>query len=150
MRNWKVSRLMQALEDRILEGAPLTQNMSEPGDIDRLLASAITKGALPLEDIPNLTVVSGELSVAGGAVSAYGEWNSTHSAAKTAAVGAVDTGINLGSAWAGAYAGGLIGSAIGPEGTVAGAIIGAGVSLGVGFFSSYVGDNIANDIINSF
>jgi RHS repeat-associated protein len=151
-------RILEAFESQILGDAPLLQNMSEPGQIDNLLTTVTTRGkdllsdepTSLLEDTPKALVAGRVLAGAGGVISGIGEYNQTKSLGKAAAVGAVDTGINLGSMWAGAEAGAVVGSFIGPEGTLAGGLIGGAVSLGVSTAGSLIGDNVANKIINWF
>jgi RHS repeat-associated protein len=96
------------------------------------------------------------LSVAGGAVGAYGEWNATnHDWGKTIEVGAADTAINFGAGVAGAAAGGFVSGALagglmgaeigafaGPIGLVAGAVVGAAISM----VATTVATNVINDL----
>ena len=108
------------------------------------------------------------LSVLGGAVNAYGEYNSGAGWGKTVGVGVADTAVNVGAGYAGAWVGtaavtatatvagsllegtelgATIGTALGgPVGTVVGgvvgAIAGAAIAYGVG--------NVVNDVINWF
>ncbi len=94
------------------------------------------------------------LAVAGGIVSGFGEWQTSHSVTKTLAVTAADTAINLGAAMASdAVAGALIGSAFGPGvGTAAGLLVGAGFAVGSYFLDNYVNKNInawSGDVSNT-
>jgi hypothetical protein len=91
------------------------------------------------------------LSLAGGLVAAYGEYNASNGdVGRAVAVGATDTAINyfagvfVGIA-ADALLGTELGATLGPGGAVAGALVGAAIGAGLAIFA----DNAANSAINT-
>ncbi|SDN44739.1 RHS repeat domain-containing protein [Actinacidiphila guanduensis] len=127
----------------------LMKNMSQEA-ADRLAASTLQKSQ-GLSSAGKYVKTGGYgLSLLGGGVSAYGEWNSSHDAFRTAAVGVGDSGVNAGAGLFGGTMGGMLvggetgaelGVWAGPVGVVAGALIGAG--------AAYVGDDLLNKGIDT-
>jgi hypothetical protein len=96
------------------------------------------------------------LSLPGGVVSAYGEWNaSDHDAGRTILVGVADIGVNYGGAVVGGIAadallGGEIGEWLGPWGAIAGAALGDLVGSAIGYFDSNTFNSLINSLANFF
>ena len=113
--------------------APITRAMTDEG-YDRFITSIPKQGWNVAKASPYVDAASKGLSVLGGGIQAYGEWNSTHSVGKTVAVGVADTGVNLGASVAGEAVGtaavGVAASVLG--GTEWGATIGTALGGPVG------------------
>jgi hypothetical protein len=167
-RNLPKLNVLSHLWSGAMNDAPIFRNM-QPDVFDRFVTSIPSKAQALVKAGRITTGVSVGLSVLGGGIQAYGEWNSSHGDwAKTVAVGGADTGINIGASLIGNAAGPAIvagGTSVvtgllsgtemgaeigtvmgGPVGTIAGAIVGAAVGAGL----AYLGGNVVNDIINLF
>jgi RHS repeat-associated protein len=173
IRNFSNLRVLSRLYNAPTNDWPITQAMSEPWQQEQLARSLPRWSADQAESLaeagPWVRGAGIGLSVVGGGISAYGEWNSTNgNVAKTVAVGVADTGVNLGAGVGGAVFGeaavgmatGLAGSLLGgtemgaaigtmlggPVGTVVGGLVGAavGAALAVGV------SNVVNNVINWF
>jgi RHS repeat-associated protein len=149
--------VLAKLREGMNEGTGIFRNMNDPDTpwrAAKINSQIETQASELAPELRAMRIGGYGLAVIGGGVSAYGEYNETHSWAKAATVGVGDTAIGIGAGIAGGVLGGMvagteIGAAIGSVipgggtvvGAVAGAIIGAGISL--------VASNAFNDVVNS-
>jgi RHS repeat-associated protein len=163
-RNLPKLNVLGHLWSGAFEDAPLTRAMTAEA-YDRFITSIPKQGWNLAKASPYVDAASKGLSVLGGGIQAYGEWNSTNgNVAKTVAVGVADTGVNLGASVVGEAAGtaavgfaagvlsgtewgATIGTALGgPVGTIVGGVVGALAGAAI----AYGAGSVVNKIISWF
>ena len=149
-----------SVNTKLYEGASqrlgIFQNAADnPEYLDKIMSTTLNKSEELTKTGKITTGLGYGLSVAGGAIAAYGEYTSRNGdIGRAVAVGATDTGINIGAGEAGSVVAGVLtdaalgtelGTALGPPGIIVGALLGAATGAAIAYF----GDNAANEAINA-